>query len=258
MNLDNLEKNVAYDIRRFPSKNLLQCAQTEDQRKYWDNLATFYLWVSQCWLDDLEGKDILIERVKNKELDRWYYKALMTRVSLLQSLWKLINGGYQEIYAALVKQNYQHLDYLSIPMLFLKIVQTDADNTFKICLKPYHNVSNQARVKAWKVFSNYYSTGKIEPEELNVIKSAGSQYAQNSWLLFCVQAIVRATDSGNKKLLYKLKIFEEALIEDMKLSATGLSRKHSSPTFEKFYCFTWHQGRIVRANKTGSYPFNKT
>ena len=253
MNPCTLEENIAHCIRKFPSEELLKLAKTEDQQKYWKHLASFYLCVSQSWLDDLQGNDLLLEGVKDKTLNRWYYDAIMARVNLLQSLWKLINLGYLEIYAALVEQNYPYLDFVSAPKLFLDIVQTQANNTFNICVKPYHNVSNQTRVKAWNIFSNYCSTGKIKPQELNSLKSAVSQYAQaqNTRLLFCLKVIERAINSGNKELLYKLKIYEEALIEDMKLSATGLSRTRSSQNFEKFSSFTWHKGRIVPANKTG-------
>lgn len=244
------EEAVAQYIGQFPSEFLLQRAQTKDQQDYWGHLAAFYLIVSQCWQAKLKGNDPLIELVENQTMNQWYYDAIWSRVDLLQSLWKLIESGHPSIFEAVINAGHNY-PFIGATDLFCHIVETYANDTFRICLKPYHNISNPARIKAWKIVCKAAATGTISPQNCNFIKNFASQYEGNSWLLLSLAVICDVAAPGNREILEKLANLFEAAQQDMEVSVTGLSRKRSSKNFEKFYSFTWHHGKIIPANKTG-------
>lgn len=244
------EEAVAQYIGQFPSEFLLQRAQTKDQQDYWGHLAAFYLIVSQCWQAKLKGNDPLIELVENQTMNQWYYDAIWSRVDLLQSLWKLIESGHPSIIEAVINAGHNY-PFIGATDLFCHIVETYANDTFRICLKPYHNISNPARIKAWKIVCKAAATGTISPQNCNFIKNLAFQYNDNSWLLLSLAVICDVAAPGNREILEKLANLFEAAQQDMEVSVTGLSRKRSSKNFEKFYSFTWHHGKIIPANKTG-------
>jgi hypothetical protein len=244
------EEAVAQYIGQFPSEYLLQRAQTKDQQDYWGHLAAFYLMVSLCWQARLKGNDPFIEAVENQTMNQWHYDAIWSRVELLQSLWKLIESGHQSISEAVINAGHNY-PFIGAPDLFCHIVETHANNTFRICFKPYHNISNPARLKAWKILRRAAPTGTISPQNCNLIKNLASQYNGNSWLLLSLAVICDVAAPGNREILEKLANLFEAAQQDMEVSVTGLSRKRSSKNFEKFCSFTWHHGKIIPANKTG-------
>ncbi len=246
----NSEEFLALHIGHFPSESLLQHAQTKDQQDYWGHVACLYLIVSQCWQARLKGNDPIIEAVENQTMNKWYYDMIWSRVDLLQSLWKLIDTGHQLISEAVINAEYQY-PFIGAPHLFYHMVETQADNAFLLCLKPYHNISNPARLKACKIFRKALSTGAMPPQNYNFIKSLASQYEHNFWLLFSLEVICNVPAPDNRELLEKLANLSKAAVREMEVNATGLSRKRSSKNFEKFYSYTWHNGNIIPANKTG-------
>lgn len=244
------EEAVAQYIGQFPSEYLLQRAQTKDQQRYWGHLAAFYFSVSQCWQARLKGNDPFIQAVENQTMNKWLYDAIWSRVDLLQSLWKLIESGHPSIFEAVINAGHNY-PFIGATDLFCHIVETYANDTFRICLKPYHNISNPARIKAWKIVRKAAATGTISPQNCNFIKNLASQYEGNSWLLLSLAVICDVAAPGNREILEKLANLFEAAQQDMEVSVTGLSRKRRSKNFEKFYSFTWHHGKIIPANKTG-------
>jgi len=284
------EEFLADFIMQLPSESILQLELTEDQRDYWDHLAAFHYTVSRCWLAKYQGNDPFLEAVESGEINQWFSNAIWSRVNILQRLWKLIDSGHQCIFEAAVKEGKKH-SFKNPLNLFCHIVETQANNTFNICLLPYHNVSNPARIKAWKIFQKALSGKAIPPQQYSFIKSLASQYPNNPWLLFSLKAICDAVIFGNRELfdqrraeeaereqvnrflcntqaatfpltplplltpsallVNKLNDYFVAAVRDMEVSATGLARKRSSKNFEKFYSFTWHHGKIIRANKAG-------
>lgn len=252
------EKDIAQYIGQFPSEELLKLAKTEDQQKFWGHLAALYLAASRCWIAKLEGKDPLLEAVENRVINKWYYDALWAKVNKLQSLWKLIDSGHELIFAAFIKAYPDPKDrypFIGAPDLFSHIVKTEANNTFAICLKPYHHVSNPHRIKAGKIVRQLISTGAIKPQQRNFLKSLASQYRHNRWLLVSLAIICEAAESGNRGILKKLEDYRAAAIQDMEVTLTGLSRTRSSRNFEKFYSFVWKDGQIFPAINTGGiYP----
>lgn len=244
------EEAVAQYIGQFPSESLLQRAQTKDQQRYWGHLAAFYFMVSHCWQARLKENDPLIKPVENQTMNKWHYDAIWSQVDLLQSLWQLIESGHQSIAEALINAGHNY-PFIGAPDLFCQIVETQVNNIFSICLKPYHNISNPARLKAWKMYRKAVTTGVMPPQNFNFIKSLASQYESNFWLQLSLVVIRNVAASGNREILNKLANFSEAVHQDMEVSATGLSRKRSSKNFEKFYSFTWHHGKIIPAHKTG-------
>jgi hypothetical protein len=244
------EEAVAQYIGQFPSEYLLQRAQTKDQQEYWGHLAAFHLMVSQCWQARLKGNDPFIEAIASQTMNQWYYDAIWSRVELLQSLWKLIESGYPSIFETVINAGHNY-PFIGATDLFCHIVETHANDTFRICLKPYHNISNPARLKAWKILRKAAVTGTISPQNCNFIKNLASQYNGNSRLLLSLAVICDVAAPGNREILEKLANLFEAAQQDMEVSVTGLSRKRSSRNFEKFFSFTWHHGKIIPANKTG-------
>ncbi len=244
------EEALAQHIGHFPSESLLQHAQTKDQQYYWGHLACFYFMVSQCWQARLKGNDPLIEAVENQTMNQWYYDAIWSRVDLLQSLWKLIESEYQWIFEAVINAGHQYR-FIGAPGLFYHIVETQANNAFRLCLKPYHNVSNPARLKACKIFRKAFTTGAMPPQNYNFIKSLASQYEYNFWLLFSLEVICDVAAPDNRELLEKLANLSKAAVREIEVNSAGLSRKRSSKNFAKFYSYTWHDGKIIPANKTG-------
>ena len=244
------EEAVAQYIGQFPSESLLQLTQTKDQQDYWGHLAAFYLIVSQSWQARLKGNDPFIKAVEDKTMNKWYYDAIWSRVDLLQSLWQLIECGHPSIVKAVINAGHNY-PFLDATYLFGHIVKTYANDTFRICLKEYHNVSNPARIKAWKIARKAAATGTISPQNCNFIKSLASQYNDNPWLLLSLAVIRDIAAPGNREILDKLANLLEAAQQDRKVSVTGLSRKRSSKNFEKFFSFNWEHGKIIRANKTG-------
>lgn len=246
----SLEPSIAKYIKHLPSTRLLEYAQTEDQKAYWDHLAAFYLVVSHCWQAKLQGKDPFIEAVENQTLNQWYYDAIWARVNLLQNLLKLIESGHPWISKAFASQGY-NCPFTSAPDLFCHIIEIQANYTFSLCLKSYHNVSTPERLKAGKILRKLVSTNELKAPQHKVLKSLASQYHGNSWLLVSLAVICTVADSGNQELIQKLDDYCKAAVRDMEVAVTGLSRKRSSKNFEKFYSYTWHHGNIVPANKTG-------
>ena len=244
------EEAIAQYIGQFPSEYLLQRAQTKDQQEYWGHLAAFHLMVSQGWQERLKGNNPFIKAVDNQTMNQWYYDAIWSRVDLLQTLWKLIESGHPSIFKAVINAGHNY-PFIGAPDLFCHIVETYANDTFRICLKPYHNISNPARLKAWKILRKAAATGTISPQNCNFIKSLASQYEGNSWGLLSLAVICDIAAPGNREILEKLANLFKAAQQDMEVSVTGLSRKRSSRNFEKFFSFTWHHGKIIPANKTG-------
>jgi hypothetical protein len=244
------EEAVAQYIGQFLSEYLLQRAQTKDQQEYWGHLAAFHLMVSQCWQARLKGNDPFIEAIASQTMNQWYYDAIWSRVELLQSLWKLIESGYPSIFETVINAGHNY-PFIGATDLFCHIVETHANDTFRICLKPYHNISNPARLKAWKILRKAAVTGTISPQNCNFIKNLASQYNGNSRLLLSLAVICDVAALGNREILEKLANLFEAAQQDMEVSVNGLSRKRSSRNFEKFFSFTWHHGKIIPANKTG-------
>jgi hypothetical protein len=244
------EEALAQHIGHFPSESLLQHAQTKDQQKYWGHLAAFYLTVSHCWQARLKGNDPLIETVENQTVNQWYYDAIWSRVDVLQSFWKLIESGHQWIFEAVINAGHPY-PFIGAPDLFHHIVETEVNNTFCICLKPYHTISNPARVEALKILRDTLATRTIRPQKYNQVKSLASQYFRNPWLLFSISILWEVTAFDNQELLDKLTDYCRAVDRNAEVKVIGLSRKRSSKNFEKFYSFTWHNGKIIPANKTG-------
>jgi hypothetical protein len=244
------EEAVAQDIGQFPSESLLQRAQTKDQQRYWGHLAAFYFIVSHCWQARLKENGPLIELVENQTMNQWHYGVIWSQVDLLQSLWKVIESGYPSIFKTVINAGHNY-PFIDAPDLFCHIVETHANDTFRICLKAYHNISNPARLKAWKILRKAAATGTISPQNCNFIKNLASQYECNFWWQFSLAVICDVAAPGNREILEKLANFFEAAHQDMEVSVTGLFRKRSSKNFEKFYSFTWHHGKIIPANKTG-------
>jgi hypothetical protein len=141
------EEFLADFIMQLPSESILQLELTEDQRDYWGHLAAFHYTVSRCWLAKYQGNDPFLEAVESGEINQWFYNAIWSRVNILQRLWKLIDSRHQCIFEAAVKEGQKH-SFKNPLNLFCHIVETQANNTFNICLLPYHNVSNPARIKA--------------------------------------------------------------------------------------------------------------
>jgi hypothetical protein len=206
--------------------------------------------VSQCWQARLKGNDPFIEAIASQTMNQWYYDAIWSRVELLQSLWKLIESGYPSIFETVINAGHNY-PFIGATDLFCHIVETHANDTFRICLKPYHNISNPARLKAWKILRKAATTGTISPQNCNFIKNLASQYNDNSWGLLSLAVICDIAAPGNREILDKLANLLEAAQQDREVSVTGLSRKRSSRNFEKFFSFTWHHGKIIPANKTG-------
>lgn len=254
----NLEKCVAQKIGQFPTESLLQLAKTPEQKDYWGQLAFFYLTVSHCWQARIEGNDPLIEFLDNQTIKQWYYDNIWARVDFLQSLWKLIESTEEYIVQSAINTG-QEYRFLGAADLFCHVVETQANNAFSICLKPYHTVSNQARVKAIKIFRDAFASRSIHPQKDQFVKSLASQYFENPTLVFCILTIFQLPLKQNEHICDNFVAFYKAFDREAELTAISLSKKRSSKNFERFFSFTWHEGKIVFASKTGGvYNLNKT
>jgi hypothetical protein len=253
-----LEKFVSQEIGHFPSESLLKLAKTQEQKDYWAHLALFYLTVSHCWQARMEGNDPLIEFLDNQTIKQWYYDTIWSKVDFLQSLWKLIESAEEHIVQSAINTG-QKYPFFDAADLFCHIVETKANNAFSICLKPYHTVSNQAWVKAIKIFRDALASRSIHSQKNQFVKSLTSQYFENSTLVFCILTIFQLPLKQNEHICDNLVAFYKAVDREAELTAISLSKKRSSKNFEKFFSFTWHEGRIVLASKTGGvYNLNKT
>jgi hypothetical protein len=183
-------------------------------------------------------------------MNQWYYDAIWSRVDLLQSLWKLIENGHQGIFEAVINAGHRY-PFIGAPHLFYHLVEVQLNNTFCICLKPYHTISKPAQIEALKIIRDTLATRTIRPQKYNQVKSLASQYFRNPWLLFSISILWELTAFDNQQLLDKLTDYCRAVDRNAEVKLIGLSRKRSSKNFEKFYSFTWHNGKIIPANKTG-------
>lgn len=238
------EKKIARCLAQLPSEHLLALAKTEEQICLWLDHHNFQKCVSLCWKARHTGKDDpLSTGLHSGDVDPDLYDRCWLLVDYYEQLWGLIQLAAPLIWAEFERLRLEY-PFKSAFELFNWLVEESTNETFKVCLKPYHEVSARKYEQAYRLTSKACKTGTLNPIEQKQVRSLLNQH-QPSVLMYIALAVCHSKATKRRPALKsKLEMFYAALGKLCDKEATISSKANS---------FAWNHGEIVKARRGGTY-----
>lgn len=245
VNNNAVEKKIAKLLAQLPTEDLLTLAETIDQVRHWMDNRFFRVLISQCWSARHEGRnDPLYPMLKSGEISRDVYNRVWLTVDFYQRLWELTQISFHHVRPALTQLGLSKEKASSAYELFAGAIRESANNTFSICLKPYHEVSTTKSVKHHKLLKKV-SERDATPIEQKLLQSFRNQGKPQHILISLILAICKRKATSREKVL-------KAKLDDC---FTALDRLADS---EMTVCrnggsFAWNKGELIGGKIGGSY-----
>jgi len=216
---------------------------TKDQNDSLNSIIRYYENLASVWFALEFGQALPWEKNKDWAGNKTYDEGLEAHIKEIQYFWKLMQ--YAE--PLLIEKTFPRFsDIPNITTLFSKIYCTHAFNSFKVCLQPYVEVSNNKIIETLKLSCKVLedrSLQKLKFHQRKKIKIYEDlNNTQNPYLTFTYLTCDKAAKAGDVKmqeLLDKwLNLYNNNLLYALKLR----KRTHSSIYFNRYYCYCWKKG----------------
>jgi hypothetical protein len=236
-----LKKKIAVALALLPPEDLLKWVKTTQQLKCWQGERLFHTYVSQCWSALHQGKaDPLQPLLSSSAIDKNTHTTIWLTTYVFEDLWELIQISFHHIQPTLTELGCGEI--LDSPYkLFIFAAYEISEETFSVCLKPYHEVSAGKYIKQHKLL-NKFEKGELKPQEQKTLESQVRQDFQLTAIWFVV-AVCKTKATSREKLL-------KAKLDDF-LNAVDRLAAHEVTQTRKVGSFAWKNGEKVKASKYG-------
>lgn len=219
---------------------------TKDQNDYLNSILRYYENLASIWFA-LEFKQAL-PWDKNKDWvgNKIYNEGLEAHIKEIQYFWKLMQYAEPFLIEEIEKTLPRFSDIPNITTLFSKIYCTHAFNSFKVCLQPYVEVSNDKIIETLKLSCKVLEDRSLQKLKIHQRKKIkiyeDLNNTQNPYLTLTYLTCHKAAKAGDVKmqeLLDKwLNLYNDNLLYALKLR----NRTRSSTYFNLYYCYCWKKG----------------
>jgi hypothetical protein len=174
-----------------------------------------------------------------------HYFSSILLVDFYEHLWGLVQLGLPHVQSELEGSGLEFLAK-SAYKLFIRLAWNEANNSFAVCLKPYHEVSVRKYEQAYRLAAKGCQEG-LNPLEERKLHGILNQHQPDLLLKFVLAVCHQKANQRRSALKSKLEIFYIALGKLCEKEATT-SRKAGS--------FAWKDGKMGEGDKDGTYKFS--
>lgn len=240
-NYSKLEKKIACVIAKLPSEHLRDLAETQKQLNLWFAVRWFQEQVSQCWEARFRGlDDPLFPLLRSEQITLDTHQRVWLVVNFYEQLWGLVQLATPYIQAEFEGSGLEYLAESAF-VLFTRLIRSEVDSDFAVCLKPYHEVSSRKYERAYRLAVKGCQEG-LKSREERILHRILNQHQPNVLLSFVLAVCHLKATRTRPALKSKLEMFYIALGKLCEKEA-AISRKAGS--------FAWKKGRIVEGSRYG-------